>query len=277
MKLSYITQLTTFCCVFYAAEELLRLEHLGENWKYPACSCKEIVERHSNWTSGYYWIKHCDRCNPRPMYCELERQFEGTVGFTRIAHLDMTTQYECPRYLKLRTPGSLRLCGKSTDGPGCNSVQYFNGLTYQKVCGRVVGYHGHTADGFNTFDCPSPCTIDSPYVDGLSITLSTRPRKHIWTYSMGGASPPTFVGDNYYCETGNNIGPKYDGIYIHDTLWDGQQCHGEGPRCCGIPGMPWFCTTLDEPTSSPIEVRWCTDQILADEDIPIEILELFIY
>ena len=191
----------------------------------------------------------------------------------------MTTQYECPRYLKILTPGSLRLCGKSTDGPGCNSVYYSNNdLTYQKVCGRAVGYHGHTPDGFSTFACPSPCsTIDSPYVDGLSITHGSRPRKHIWTYSINRGNPPTFVGDNYYCEKGNNIGPKYDGIYIHDTLWDGQQCRGEGPRCCDIPGMPWFCTTLDEPTASPIEVRWCTDQRLTDEDIPIEILELFIY
>ena len=33
--------------------------------------------------------------------------------------------------------------------------------------------------------CSAPCTIDIPYVDGVSITHGASPRKHIWTYAAG--------------------------------------------------------------------------------------------
>lgn len=65
-------------------------------------------------------------------------------------------------------------------------------------------------------------TPPGPYVDGVSITYGT-PREHIWTYAIGntdksnflprfatncpcsqfpGHLPPSFVGTNYYCESG---------------------------------------------------------------------------
>ena len=66
-----------------------------------------------------------------------------------------------------------------------------------------------------------PRDINSYYVDGMSITYGS-PRKHIWTYAVGlsddhnyngvyncpcakypGTAPPSFVGDHYYCESGN--------------------------------------------------------------------------
>ena len=63
-------------------------------------------------------------------------------------------------------------------------------------------------------------SIDSYYVHGVSITYDESPRKHIWSYSVGrsenqlGASCPcnngstayipSFVGDDYYCESGNS-------------------------------------------------------------------------
>ena len=64
-------------------------------------------------------------------------------------------------------------------------------------------------------------TVNGVYVDGVSITLSD-PHKHIWTYAAGlsddfqiyeyancpcarhsALETPVFVGDNYYCESGN--------------------------------------------------------------------------
>ena len=71
----------------------------------------------------------------------------------------------------------------------------------------------------------------------MSITYNntSSPRKHIWTYA-GGAyesgtnvhncpcntgspySPPSFLGNNYYCESSST---GYD-----DILWDGQQRNG---------------------------------------------------
>ena len=59
-------------------------------------------------------------------------------------------------------------------------------------------------------------------MDGVSITHGGEPRQHIWSYaashsensvkySLGncpcsfqqGSTPPSFVGNNYYCESGN--------------------------------------------------------------------------
>ena len=69
-------------------------------------------------------------------------------------------------------------------------------------------------------------TIDQPYVQGLSITYTINDeRKHIWTLAGGwedpgdgrnhncpcaGSSsyrPPSYVGDDYYCESGTHSRP----------------------------------------------------------------------
>ena len=68
--------------------------------------------------------------------------------------------------------------------------------------------------------------------------------------NIGYKNSPSFVGDNYYCESSST---GYD-----DILWDGQQCNGLESPCCTAPNMPWFTTTLDDNTTSDIEVRACT-------------------
>ena len=42
----------------------------------------------------------------------------------------------------------------------------------------------------------------------------------------GGASPPNFVGSDYYCESGLNAPPWRNALYSDDPLWDGQGCNG---------------------------------------------------
>ena len=62
-------------------------------------------------------------------------------------------------------------------------------------------------------------SISGPYLDGVSVTYGN-PRKHIWTYTIGWSDqgnnnnnncpcasfpaslPPSFVHENYYCESG---------------------------------------------------------------------------
>jgi hypothetical protein len=91
--------------------------------------------------------------------------------------------------------------------------------------------------------------IDEPYVDGVSVTYGV-PRRHIWTFA-GGISetivntqrhihnscpcalngtgirlqqPPIFVGNNYFCESGNpqnTFETTNDFQYTDDPLWDG--------------------------------------------------------
>ena len=72
------------------------------------------------------------------MYCDLEKSFStGTKGWVRVANLNMTDpNQQCPLNFSLYTQPK-RLCGRKTDGSGCDSIKFTtNGLQYNKVCGR---------------------------------------------------------------------------------------------------------------------------------------------
>ena len=56
--------------------------------------------------------------------------------------------------------------------------------------------------------------------------------------------PPTFVGDNYFCESGNPLNSFVNTNeleYTDDPLWD-----GEGQCCSGNTTAPWFNVKLLE-------------------------------
>jgi hypothetical protein len=88
---------------------------------------------------------------------------------------------------------------------------------------------------------------------------------------------PSFVGDNYFCESGNpGIGLGSGGtIFEDDPLWDGEQCEGV---CCSNNGSspPWFSVALPNLTTDDIEVRICGDEDTDNEDTPIQLLEIFV-
>ena len=91
----------------------------------------------------------------------------------------------------------------------------------------------------------------------------------------GGSPPPSFVGSDYYCESGNP-GPSSDfqQIYSSDVLWDGKQCGGSESACCNLPDLPWFCKTLPAPISEDLEVRICTNEDSSNENVAIVSFEL---
>ena len=63
--------------------------------------------------------------------------------------------------------------------------------------------------------------------------------------------------------------------FYNDTLWDGEGC-GIGKNCCAQPGMPWFCRTLSQEVEGDIEVRLCANKGSANEDLYLEVLEIYI-
>ena len=215
----------------------------------------------------------------------------------RVANLNMKDpNQQCPPNFNLYTQPK-RLCGRSIKVRGCNSVKFTtNGLQYNKVCGRVVGYQFHSTDAFARIDPAYGRDIDSAYVDGVSITHGN-PRKHIWTFVVGlaeasdnihdvyycpcsspiaGEQPPSFVGSDYYCESGDYSPPWSAIVHSDDPLWDGEGCDGNEAPCCNPPDLPWFCKELPEPTSDDLEVRICNDEGQANEDVPIEVIELYV-
>ena len=100
--------------------------------------------------------------------------------FRPIYSLDMRIpSQKCPSSLQFRQHGDLRLCGKKTNGAGCDSVTIpTNGQSYSKVLGKVKAYQYGSTDCFVNH----PQNIESYYVDGISITYGS-PRKHMWTYA----------------------------------------------------------------------------------------------
>ena len=60
-----------------------------------------------------------------------------------------------------------------------------------------------------------------------------------------------------------------------DPLWDGAGC--EAPNnCCSFNNPPWFHKQLPQPTTDNIEMRVCRDEDVSNEDIVIEVVEIYI-
>ena len=260
----------------------------GNSEKYPAASCKEIYECNATAPSGHYWIRNSTG-GTLQVYCLMETPNCGDIrgGWMRAAYINMREGADsCPEGLTTYTPSSKRICSSSLSGGGCSSVIYpVNGVPITKVCGRALGYQHRDTDAFNSDATP----IDSAYTDGLSVTHGT-PRNHIWTFTAGqskdyyypvdncpcattpGSTPPPFVGENYFCESGNT-GPHETQWYLDDPLWDSQGCVS-GSSCCDR-GGPWFTTALKQEVHDDIEVRWCKSGV--GEDIGVEVLEIYVY
>ena len=219
----------------------------------------------------------------------------GDGQWKRIAYFDMSDPaQECPRGWRGYT-SPVRCCGRPvTDRSSCPAVFFETyGYQYSKVCGRATGYQQGSPDGFASIVNaePSTETVNGIYVDGVSVTHGN-PRRHIWTFAVGvhekgsgnnhnncpcdgGASPPPFVGNNYFCETGDDTpNVQLHRFYDDDPLWDGYDCYNT--TCCLLNGPPYFTVQVDSPTTDAIEVRICGDQRTGDEDSPIALLELYV-
>ena len=79
---------------------------------------------------------------------------------------------------------------------------------------------------------------------------------------------PSFVGDNYYCESGN---PNDTFVHYHlDRLWDGERYEDE--HCSNGKSQPWFSMELPNPTTDDIEVCIC----LAEDNTLVQLLEVYV-
>ena len=248
-------------------------------------SCEDIKTMSPSAPSGHYTITKYDGTTQR-VYCDMEKLPCGSIGWTRVAYLNMSDpSQQCPTELSLYNEGGVRACGKQYSG--CDSITFStDNIRYSQVCGRVIGYqYGHT-DAFN-----SHSSISGHYVEGISITHGS-PRQHIWTLAAGyyetgtssrycpcntgsTASVPSFVGDDYFCESGT-LTYNGDMLYTDDPLWDGEGCGGNEGPCCNAPGIPWFHKVLDSSTTDDIELRVCASLSHNYEDTPVSLYELYV-
>ena len=115
-------------------------------------------------------------------------------------------------------------------------------------------------------------TVENPYVEGVVVTRGTV-KQLVRTFGASFSSShcpcsslinaPPFVGDDYFCEnSGGDL-----------RLWDGENCDG---ACCDFNDPPFFCTSFSDPTTDDIEIAICAGSPTANEDTPIELIEIFV-
>jgi len=216
----------------------------------------------------------------------------GSTGWRRVAYLNMSDpSQQCPSvWREYTTP--FRVCGRRSISTGsCEGVTYTTGsMQYTQVCGRIIGYQIGSPEAF------LGNSINTYYVDGISVTRGS-PRQHIWTFATGwnevidrapqtrcpcvagstnGNNIPSFVGQNYFCESGITSGFTNGLFYANgDPLWDGQGC-GPTSSCCTFNSPPWFNVQLPSSTTDNIEVRICSDQGTNVDGSPIQLMELYV-
>ena len=148
--------------------------------------------------------------------------------------------------------------------------------------GRILGYQKGTTEAFYN-SVSASYTSKSEYVDGVSVTHGPiGSRQHIWTFTTAlykddpNYNPlwncpctntrhswpyqlPSFIQNNYFCDTGN-LGPGYDDTvyYSSNPLWDGVGVRqielfvnsttllGSTSHCHGPPQMMWKYTSVME-------------------------------
>ena len=233
----------------------------------------------------------------QPLLQKIE-DLENTLHWRRVAHINMSeVGAQCPPGLQESSDpsGNIRACGRTVDN-NCSSVHFPTGSSsYTQICGIVRGYAKGAPNAFGpSYNVPDLANIDSPYVDGISITLGS-PRHHILTYAArrdereGGfcscanfsnlrTDVPSFVGNDYCCESGH-MGLHSDGLYHTrptswaDPLWDGEGCTIPENRCCDRHG--WFHKNVSS-TFDDVEVRWCCNGILANEDVLTDLVDIWV-
>lgn len=86
-------------------------------------------------------------------------------------------------------------------------------------------------------------------------------RQHIWTLASGHSQVtttthdcrcnngneavlvPPWVGEDYFCDSGNPNSSPTGILYLSDPLWNGAGC-GSSTTCCEFNNPPWFCKQL---------------------------------
>ena len=220
-------------------------------------------------------------------------------GWRPTVYLDMTDpNTNCPSGWNM-TGYSKRTCGRaSSSGLSCDSVFFpVSGGPYSQVCGRIRAYQYGLPDAFWAYHLGIETTINSAYVSGVAVMYGS-PQQHIWTFANGARENyvvpsrssvcpcdisgenniiPLFVGEDYFCESGyvSGSGIPWNSLHSNDILWDGRDCHSTS-TCCSLHNPPYFTKTLNQTTTDDLELRMCLNDSSNNENIAVELVELYV-
>ena len=258
------------------------LERSGQYQDYPAASCSAVLLFAPSSPSGHYWVRSSNSSAVH-VYCNMTRLCSNTIGgWMRVFELDMTdNSTQCPSDLRLNDT-NLRTCGINSSGNlACSSATFnLNGIKYSSVHGVIRAYGCGSPDAYGIAEGQrniSYLNIDSNYVDGISLTYGMTPRQHIWTFAVGnsgcGNSPP-FVYSDYYCgdidQTSSICNSNNQNIQ-----WNGSSCESQS-QCCSLNNPTQFYKQLPQPTTDDIEMRLCRDQSAFNENIFIDMIDIYV-
>ena len=241
-------------------------------------SCAEVLKNSSSSPSGYYTLADANG-HPRKVYCHMGSLCNSGGGWNRVSILNMKNSNEkCPTGLRSYHQNGARACGRPvSSGGSCSGVIFPVNFEYSQVCGKIIGYQKGLPDG----------TRD---MDGIRLTHGSS-QSHIWSFlaafngndaynkcpcSSSGRPVPSYVGSDYYCETGNKGTYDLNRLYTSDRLWDGNNCQSSEEACCNRPLIPWFHKKLGYTTNDYIEMRFCFNEGTHDEDSPVEEYEIYV-
>ena len=265
---------------------------------YNGSSCEDIYDNNleTQNKSGYYRIN-----DTQWTYCNMTEitargDFISTCagvggGWRRIVNINISAGDDCPGEWRRATQSGISFCRVASDDFNtCSSANFStNGTSYQRVCGKARGYQKGDTRGFYGTNNNNNIPIDQDYVSGLSITYSSNPRQHIWTFASGRgekvpfrlgcpcsntiAHSPSYVGSNYYCESASWYCCNYGTYFFNDTLWDGAGC---SDNCCDDTTQPWFFRQLNQTIQDDIEARICSYGNFSYRSVLIDQFELYI-
>ena len=248
-------------------------------------NCAEIHESYPAFPTGLYTIDADGAGGTEPVEVFCDMVTDGG-GWMRVANINANNG-KCPSgWVFQNLP---KVCFRLIFTQGCKSSFFSNyGVPYAEVRGYVRAYQFYSMDAFHM---TVPKNIDGAYVDGVSITYGSGPRKHIWSYAVGlsqdanypnnncpcakyPGKKPAFVGNDYYCESGNP--GVYEKVwYTGDPLFDGAGCPA-GNSCCAPNALPWFDRDLGQTVNGAVEARLCGDSNSENEDIGVYRMELYV-
>ena len=212
-------------------------------------------------------------------------------------NLEADSSLPCPGgWVKDNTNG-VPHCRRS-EGGYCQMAAFdTEAVNYREVCGRVKGFQvGRPTGFFASAIEDTNLGLDASYLDGVSITRSSL-SQHIWSFAAGTSSqtdpltadghfcpclseaiadqviPPSFIGSNYFCDSGTDERSTLRQFYPDNPLWDGQGCL-DGNGCCER--GPYFYRNMTTSTCNDLEVRICTSNDYDLINIGVSIIELYV-
>ena len=264
---------------------------LEERVRYPISTvspCADLLRTDSSTPSGLYWIRSSSGTVVQ-VYCDMNRTCGNiTGGWMRVANISVSANSDsCPGELYQIGSSNHYACKIETPNSASSSLFFSTHNTrYSHICGEVTAYQMGTLKAFKSaVDTSDELIIDMSYVDGISITNGC-PRKHIWTFAAahtgqgqsscpcnGGHQPPSFVGNNYTCDSGCNP-CNIDNNDYYRRLWEGSSCDFYQP-CCSNSRVPFF-KMLSQPTTDYIELKGMREVNNMNEDILIDNINILV-